>query len=174
MHTLIIKILYQMKTLFLLTASVLLSLSNKAQQVTKVSMQASGLTCSMCSNAINKSLKTIDYVEKVMSNIQTSTFEITFKPGSKVDFDKLKLKVEDAGFFVSKFVASVNFNNISIKANEPVTIGDKTFHFVNTRENVLNGSKSVRILNKGFVSSKEFKKNALSSATGAKVYYVTI
>jgi len=65
-------------------------------------MQASGLTCSMCSNAINKSVKSIDFVEKVMANIQTSTFEITFKPGSTIDFDLLKKKVEDAGFFCIK------------------------------------------------------------------------
>ena len=163
-----------MKTLFLLAATVLFSVSVNAQQVTKVSMQASGLTCSMCSNAINKSVKTLPFVEKVVSNIQTSTFEISFKPGSKVDFDGLKKKVEDAGFFVSRFVASVNFNNTAIKADQPVVIGDKTFQFVNTKEAVLHGTKPVRILNKGFVSGKEFKKNALASATGTKVYYVTI
>lgn len=163
-----------MKTLFLLAATVLFSISINAQQVTKVSMQASGLTCSMCSNAINKSVKTLPFVEKVMANIQTSTFEVSFKPGSKVDFDLLKKKVEDAGFFVSGFVASVDFNNTAIKANEPVTIGDKTFQFVNTKEAVLHGTKPVRILNKGFVSAKEFKKNALASATSTKVYYATI
>ena len=162
-----------MKTLFLLAASVL-TISLHAQQVSKVSMQASGLTCSMCSNAINKSLKTINFVDKVTANIQTSTFEITFKPGSKVDFDKLKTKVEDAGFFVSQFVASVDFNNTAIKADQPVTIGDKTFQFVNTKEGVLNGTKPVRILNKGFVSSKEFKKNPVASAAGATIYYATI
>ena len=55
-------------------------------QVSKVSLQASGLTCSMCSNSINKSLKTIDFVQNVNPNIQTSTFEITFKQGSAIDF----------------------------------------------------------------------------------------
>ena len=162
-----------MRTLFLLIAS-LLTISLHAQQVTKVSMQASGLTCSMCSNAINKSVKTLPFVEKVMADIQTSTFEITFKQGTKVDFDKLKTKVEDAGFFVSKFVATVDFNNTPVKPNQPVSIEGNTFHFVNTKEGVLNGAKPVRILNKGFVSSKEFKKNPLASTAGAKVYYATI
>lgn len=163
-----------MKTLFLLAATVLFSVSINAQQVTKVSMQASGLTCSMCSNAINKSLKTIDFVEKVDANIETSSFDITFKQGKTVDFDKLKLKVEDAGFFISRFVADVDFNDVSITANKPITVGDKTFQFVNIKESVLNGTKPVRILNKGFVSSKEFKKNQLATAAGAKVYYATI
>ncbi|RYY10302.1 MAG: copper chaperone, partial [Chitinophagaceae bacterium] len=49
-------------------------------QVTGVSLKASGLTCSMCSNAINKALKKLDFVEKVDSDIKTYSFEISFKP----------------------------------------------------------------------------------------------
>ncbi len=161
-----------MKKLLIIIASVL-TLSVSAQQITKVSLQASGLTCSMCSNAINKALKTVDFVEKVVPNISTSTFEITFKQGSVVDFDQLKKKVEDAGFFVSGFVAQMNFDNLSVKPNEPTIVGDKTFQFVNVKDNMLNGEKSVRILNKGFVSAKEYKKNAFTS-TSAKVYYAAI
>ena len=163
-----------MKTFFLLAFFVLSAFITQAQQVTRVSMQASGLTCSMCSNAINKSLKTVDFVEKVTPDIETSTFEITFKSGSKVDFDLLKKKVEDAGFFVSKFVASVDFNNTTIRAGQPVIVGDKTFQFVNAKEGMLNGTKPVRILNKGFVSTKEFKKNPVASNAGAKLYFATI
>jgi len=77
-------------------------------------------------------------------------------------------------FFVSKFVASVDFNNTAIKADEPVTVGDKTFQFINLKEGVLNGTRPVRILNKGFVSSKEFKKNPVASTAGTKLYYATI
>ena len=63
-------------------------------QIKKVSLQASGLTCSMCSNSIFKALKTLDFVDNVEANIKTSTFAITFKQGAKVDMDKLKKKVE--------------------------------------------------------------------------------
>lgn len=74
-------------------------------QVTKVYLQASGLTCSMCSNSINKALKTLDFIDKVDADIKNYTFEISFKANSIVDFDKIKKKVEDAGFSVSDFVA---------------------------------------------------------------------
>ena len=82
-----------MKTLLLFLA-ITISIAAGAQ-VTKVSLQASGLTCSMCSNSINKSLKTLAFVDNVDPNVQTSTFEITFKQGSNVDFNALKKKVED-------------------------------------------------------------------------------
>jgi len=161
-----------MKTFFFFIAMSLTMAAN-AQQVVKVALHASGLTCSMCSNSINKSLKTIDFVDKVDANIQSSTFEISFRPGSNVDFETLKKKVEDAGFFVSRFVATIRFDNVPVKSSAPVNVGDKTFYFVNAGGSVLNGERSVRILNKGFVSSKEYKKNPVNS-TAAKVYYASV
>jgi copper chaperone CopZ len=162
-----------MKTFFFLIASII-SFATTAQ-VTKVSIQASGLTCSMCSNSINKSLKSIDFVDNVKPNIKTSTFEITFKPGAKVDFEQLKKKVEDAGFTVANFVAAINFNNIQAKNSQPVKVGDKTFYILNAKDQHLNGTTEVRIVDKGFVSGKESKKITLVTTAPAKgVYNVTI
>jgi len=162
-----------MKTLFLFIA-ILFSITTDAQ-LTKVSIQASGLTCSMCSNSINKSLKTIDFVENVKPNIKTSSFEITFKPNSSPDFDQIKKKVEDAGFTVANFFATVNFNNLTVKKDQPVKIGDKVFYIINTTSQALNGSVQVRIIDKGFVSNKEYKKRSLITPITTKgVYNVTI
>ena len=66
----------------LLIVFLLLFFIKADEQVTKVSLQASGLTCSMCSNAINKSLKSLDVVENVKADVSASTFEISFKSGS--------------------------------------------------------------------------------------------
>lgn len=128
-------------------------------QVTKVQLQASGLTCSMCSNAINKSLKTIDYIDKVMADIKTSTFEISFKPGAKINFDQLKKKVEDAGFSVANMKATVLFNNVKVEKDQHMNFGGLTLHFVNGAGQVLNGEQSIQVVDKGYVSAKEFKKN---------------
>lgn len=161
-----------MKSIFLI-AAIVYSVA-ASSQVTKVSLQASGLTCSMCSNAINKAIKSLDFVDKVEANIKTSTFEITFKPNGKVDFDKLKSKVEGAGFSVALFTATMLFNNVKVKTSEPVVIGDKKLLFVNVKEQTLNGTKTIKVIDKGFVSSKEYKKNSVASSGGAKVYHVTI
>ena len=162
-----------MKTLIIFFLGIIIA-GTSFSQVTSVSLQASGLTCSMCSNAINKALKTLDFVEAVNPNIKTSTFEITFKPNNTVDFDKLKNKVEDAGFFVSKFLATVVFNNVQVRGNAPVTVGDKTFKFLNADNISLNGEKQIRLVDKGFVSAKEFKKNNLETLSGEHVYHATI
>ena len=162
-------------------------------QVTKVNLQASGLTCSMCSNAINKSLQSLDYVEKIMSNISTSTFEITLKPGASFTFDELKKKVEDAGFFVANMNADVNFSNIKVEKDQHINYGGMTFHFLNGKGQVLNGAKTIQVVDKGYITSKAFKKNqALTSmecyktgvagkccakeglASESRIYHVTI
>jgi copper chaperone CopZ len=161
-----------MKTLFFLTA-LAVSISLHAQKIVKVSLQASGLTCSMCSNSINKALKTVDFVEKVVPNIETSTFEISFKQNANVDFDKLKKKVEDAGFSVSKFIAVIDFNDAWIKNDASITIGDKTLVFTNVKDQKISGQKPVQIIDKGFVSAKTYKKNPVQSFAD-RIYHATI
>ncbi len=130
-------------------------------QVKKVTIQASGLTCSMCSNSINKSLKTIPYIDKVVANIKTSSFDITFKPNAVVNFDQLKKKVEDAGFFVAKFTAVVNFEKQKVENDDHVIVQNATYHFLNVKEQEVAGDKTIQLLDKGYVSAKDFKKNAV-------------
>lgn len=161
-----------MKTILIITI-ILFSLSLNAQ-VTKISLQASGLTCSMCNNSINKALKKIDFVDKIDANVNTSTFDITFRPGSKVDFDKLKNRVEDAGFSVANFIVTMQFNNVQVKNNEPVIVGDKTFEFVNTKEQILKGARQIKLIDKGFVSAKEYKKSSFAASPSKGVYHATI
>ncbi len=129
-------------------------------QVKNVTIQASGLTCSMCSNSIFKALKTLDFVEMVDANIKTSSFDISFKPGAEIDFDKLKAKVEGAGFFVANFTVTYHFDGLAIANDKQVNVGKTTFHFLNVKDAVLSGDKKIRLLDKGFVSAKEFKKNS--------------
>lgn len=148
-----------MKKIFLFIAIAFSTATNA--QVTKVSLQASGLTCSMCSNSIYKALKTLDFVDQVDADIKTYTFEISFKENNNVDFDMIKKKVEGAGFAVSGFVATILFNNVQVTNAQPIIIEDKTFYFVNTNDQSLNGARKVKVLDKGFVSPKEYKRNAL-------------
>ena len=142
-------------------------------QLNSVSLQASGLTCSMCSNAINKALKTLDFVLKVDADIKTYTFEITFKPNSVIDFDKIKNKVESAGFTVCGFVANIRFDNTGIKKEQPFKFQDNTFLFIDGNDHLLSGYQQIKILDTGFVSAKvSGKYSFLSSPT--HTYHVSL
>ncbi|MBU3715368.1 MAG: heavy-metal-associated domain-containing protein, partial [Ferruginibacter sp.] len=83
-------------------------------QISKVTIQASGLTCSMCSNAINKSIRSLKYVDEVVADIKNSSFVVTFKNPNLVNFDELKNKVESAGFAVAHFKAIMHFDMVQV------------------------------------------------------------
>ena len=144
---------------WLMAIALLCSIQIKAQ-VAGVRIQASGLTCSMCSNAINKSLQSIDYVDRVTANIKESSFDIRFKPSAIVSFDQLKKKVEDAGFFVSQMEVIIVTDRIAISNDAHIDINGTMYHFLNTGDKVIEGETHVRLLDKGFVSAKDFKRNA--------------
>lgn len=66
-----------MKKLLLLT---LLAIAfNAKAQVQKVDLQASGLTCAMCSKAIYKAVAALSFVDTVTVDIEASTYELRFK-----------------------------------------------------------------------------------------------
>lgn len=161
---------------------VLFSVSARAQ-VKEVNIQAAGLTCSMCSNSIFKALQTLDFVDKVDANIKTSTFNISVKSDVDIDFDKLKAKVEGAGFFVASFTVLYNFDNLAVSNDTHINVGKSVFHFLNVKSSVLSGEKTIRLLDKGYVSAKEFKKNSkltkmacyhTGEENDRRIYHVTI
>lgn len=160
-----------MRKLFLLLAITVSILSNA--QVSKVSLQASGLTCSMCSNSIAKALRTLDFVDKIDVKLKTYTYELSFKEGSKIDFDKIRQKVEKAGFSVSGFIATINFDNVQLQNNQPVAVGELSLVFTNPKERLLNGTKQVIVLDKGFVPEKKAKNNPWPNSSPG-VYHVAI
>lgn len=78
----------------------------------KVRFYAAGVTCSMCSSAIHKSLSSDRSILKVDPNLDTQEWTLEYKTGS-FQLESLKKRVEDAGFSVSK----VWFNNELILDN---------------------------------------------------------
>lgn len=145
-----------------------------AQQITTVEMQVTGLTCSMCSQATEKSLRTLDYVSDVTPDLNKNLFIIKFKKDKDVNFDQLNKKVKDAGFSIGKLEATVNFNQTKIDDNGQAVVGTNIYRFANAKDKVLNGPVKVNVIDKGFVSNSVFKQKAAtvkfdSYATGTGV-----
>jgi copper chaperone CopZ len=129
-------------------------------QFSKASLQATGLTCAMCSNAINKALQKVSFIESVKSDIKNSAFYIEFKTNETVRIDAIKEAVEDAGFSVGSLKLTGEFNNIPVEKNRHVKIGNENFHFLEADHKVLNGEQTVTIIDKNYVTEKQFKKYA--------------
>ena len=151
-----------MKTVLLLIAIVFMTVSSNAQ-FTKASMQATGLTCAMCSNAINKALMEVPFVEGVKADIKNSAFNMVFKQGQKIEIDALRKAVEDAGFSVGSLKMTGNFKEVKVENDKHVEIGNEIFHFLNTSEQVLDGERTITVVDRKFLTAKQFKK--FSNAT---------
>jgi len=181
-----------MKKVFFIAMMVLGVVSSQAQ-FTKASLQATGLTCAMCSNAINKALLQVAFVESVKSDIKNSAFNIVFKQGQEVEIDALRKAVEDAGFSVGNLKMTGNFQEVKIQNDKHIEIGKEVFHFLNVSDQVLNGEQTIMVVDKNFLTSKQFKKFSSASkmscvqsgkaasccvkegiAADARVYHVTI
>lgn len=127
-------------------------------QISKVEIVATGLTCSMCSNAINKQLKALVEVEKVTTDLNTNTFTVELKEGSKISPLKLKQSVEKAGFYVGSMVLTFTLDQQNLVGNLKATINDDTYIFVDADTKALSDVITAKVLDKGFVTTKEYKK----------------
>ena len=147
-----------MKSIKITISLLLISTLSFAQSFRNIELQAAGLTCSMCNNAINKALKQIDFIQTVQSDIKKSLFIISVKDSMIPDFDIIRKKVEDAGFSVAKMTVEVNFVHQKIVNDEHVIIADKAFHFLNVKDQTINGWQKVQLVDKSFLVAGQVKK----------------
>ena len=129
-------------------------------QISKVSLQASGLTCSMCSKAVKTALEEVSFVEKVQVDIKNQQYNLSFKQGNTIDIDALNKAVQDAGFSVASLKVTAYVNNTKLEKDEHLKIGDQTFHFLNAAAQTVDGQITFSVVDKTFVTAKEFKKYA--------------
>ena len=180
-----------MKKTFVIILSLLVIQANA--QFKEATLIASGLTCAMCSNAIYKSLQKLSFAGDIKSNIKESAFTISFKEGSVADFDAIKKAVESAGFSVATLKVKANFDDSKISNDTHLNIQGKTLHFLNVKSQTLKGDHTFKVVDKKFVSDKDYKKYAAStkmecvktgtmadcckkenSSTAQRIYHVTI
>lgn len=134
--------------------------NTSAQQISKAELQVNGLTCSMCSRATETSLKSLSFIETITADLNKNIFVLTFKADQPVNFDEIRIKVQDAGFSIGDLSATINFNHTVIDDNGLAQSGGQVFQFLNAKSRTLNGAVTARLLDKDFITSSAFKKKA--------------
>jgi copper chaperone CopZ len=127
-------------------------------QIRKVTLQAAGLTCAMCSNATLKSLETLPFVDKIETDLNTTTFILLVKPGANVSMDQIRDKVEEAGFSIGKLSFTAGFDHVAVGKDTHITYNGNQYHFMNVKQQELNGEYDITVIDKTFVSARQFKK----------------
>ncbi|TDD78627.1 heavy-metal-associated domain-containing protein [Flavobacterium caseinilyticum] len=137
---------------------VLMTSIQSYSQISKAEIMATGLTCSMCSNAINKQLKAMDGVDSVSTDLNTNTFTVYFKKESKIMPKMLKEGVEKAGFFIGSLVITMPSEHLKTEGNKTILVNGSTFVLLNEEPKNSAGETKVRVFDKGYVTQKEYKK----------------
>ncbi|MGI4020621.1 MAG: heavy-metal-associated domain-containing protein [Janthinobacterium lividum] len=172
-----------MKSFKILLAILAISITSVQAQFVKADLQVSGLTCSMCSKATEKSLRTLPFISDIKPDLNRNLFVITFKKDAPVNLDAISKKVQDAGFAVNKLTASFNFDNVKINNNYQFNYAGSTYHFLNVADKTLNGVTLITVIDKAFVPASTYKKYAAQTTLPSyksgmmgsqKVYHVTI
>jgi len=138
----------KINSIYIVLVSIVLIASTKATaQISKAEIRATGLTCSMCSNAINKQLKSLPEVVDVETDLNTNTFTVKLKEDNTLSPKVFKDRVEKAGFFIGTLILTTKLE----------TIKQSTYVLIN---NVSNSIKEVKfqVMDKGYVTEREFKK----------------
>ena len=165
-----------MKTLKLFIAILALSIGAANAQITKAELQVSGLTCSMCSKATEKSLRTLDFISDIKVDLNKNIFLLTFKKDAPVNIDMISKKVQNSGFFVNNLKLTFNLNNVKLDDNYFDFEGN-TYKLMNGANQTLNGAVAVTVVDKGFAPPNIYKKYQPASSDSRKpgrVYHVTI
>jgi len=139
------KTLYKKSVLIVILITLFTTASNA--QISKAEIRATGLTCSMCSNAINKQLKAMPEVKNVDIDLNTNTFVVSLSENNSLKPSVFKEKVENAGFFIGSLILTTNSE--TIKSSSYIVVEGKK----NNSEEV-----QIQILDKGYVTDKELKK----------------
>ena len=119
-------------------------------QMQKAEIKATGLTCSMCSNAINKQLKAMSGVVNVSTDLNTNSFFVAFENNNAITPKMLKNAVEKAGFFIGALEVTLSPDDLKKKEESYVILDEnRADYIIDTK---------VKIYDKGYLTQKEFKK----------------
>ena len=164
-----------MKTLKIFLILFITSITAAKAQFTKAELQVSGLTCSMCSKATEKSLRTLNFIGDIKADLNRNVFVITFKKDITVNLDQISKKVENAGFFVNNFKATFNFDNVKIN-NNAFSYGGDSYKLVNGEGKALTGPVAVTVVDKGFAPASVYKKYRTTdkAEAGGRIYHISI
>jgi copper chaperone CopZ len=147
-------------------------------QFKSATIGVNGLTCSMCQKSVEKSLYRLKFIENIETDLESTTLNVTFKPGTDVVISQLAQKVKSAGFSVRNLDAVFHFENYTANGDAAFTYSNSSYHFLDVNNKTLNGDKAIRFIGSEYMTKDEYKKYSSSISAPfnafAPVYYVTL
>jgi copper chaperone CopZ len=164
------------KTKFLaVLMSILISTVLQAQ-ISEVTVGINGLTCSMCSRTVEKSMLRLQWVEKVEMSLETTEAKIFIKKNAAVSMKEFPRSVKDAGFSVRFVSMEINAAGLRVQEDGLFYASGQQFRFTGTNKIPKEGIIKFRLIDPLFTRPNESKKWAalLPQKTENNVLHVVI
>ena len=135
-----------------LSLILLLISATVSAQFSHAKLQATGLTCALCSKSIHQALEQLPFVSSVQPELKSSSFDVKFKDGQSVSLMFIRSAVEDAGFFIGSLKLSLS-TSLDQTANGFEQDGI-SYRFLTS----IKQSDWLQVIGKGFLTEKEYKR----------------
>lgn len=127
-------------------------------QFTTAEIQINGLVSSSSSFSVYKALQTLDFVDSLTIDLNTTTAFITFDTTKKANFKLIAEKIIDAGFSIGKCIGVCWLNSIPISDGNCIEFKADLYKIITPTSRLFNGKQTVLFLDKRYMSKKEFAK----------------
>jgi copper chaperone CopZ len=133
---------------------------NVSAQFKSATVGIDGLTCSMCSFGVQKSIEKLKFIQKVKVDLNSNLAYIEFKDGAMVDMNEVIKSIYDAGFSVRNLTALFSFNESTTPTSPFFQFEHYTYIVLEQRTGkIQTNTVEVQFVDKKFSDTKEYKKH---------------
>ena len=147
-----------MKIRIFFSLVVLLGIFNAQAGIRFVKVGINGLTCSMCSRTVEKSMLRLSFVERVEMSLEATEAVIFIKPQASVSMKEIARSVKDAGFSVRSVEADLDFSDLRLADDGTFFCQGQQYSWLGKRTLHADGKVKLKLIDTGFIPPNEKSK----------------
>lgn len=140
-----------------LTLFLLFALTSQSA-IRSITVGINGLTCSMCSRTVEKSMLQLQFVDKVEMSLEATEAKILLKPQSSVSMKEIARSVKDAGFSVRFISVEFDFGDLRVGEDGSFFCQGQPFSWVGKRVMPVDKKVRLRLIDPAFIPPNEKSK----------------
>lgn len=126
--------------------------------IRSVKVGINGLTCSMCSRTVEKSMLRLPFVERVEMSLEATEAKIFIKPQASVSMKEIARSVKDAGFSVRSVEADLDFSDLRLADDGSFFCQGQQFNWLGKRNLPADGKVNLKLIDPGYIPPNEKSK----------------
>jgi len=131
--------------------------SSKGEMIS-IKIGINGLTCSMCSRTVEKSLLQLPFIDRVEMNIATTEARILVKENFVISIKDIARSVKDAGFSVRSIRMEMDFKDLRLSEDGTFNSHGLQFKWLGKISSATPGYINLLVIDPPYLPSKERAK----------------